>query len=96
MGTLTEWKLLEIEDFTGKTLIPMSDMVKKALGLVWLLVMVLFLLSAYGLYGDEDWWRNLTIVSMVISQILVIIWWPDAKFGTVANILILAGIIYDS
>jgi hypothetical protein len=96
LGTLAEWNLVEIEDFSGKTLITLSDSVKKGLGFVWLIVMLLFLISAYGLYDDQDWWQILTIISIVISQILIIIWWPDAKFGTIANILIVALMYYDT
>lgn len=88
LGTLTEFNLVEIEDFSGKTLISLSDATKKVLGVIWALVMIMFLVAAFGLYADLDWWRSLTIASIIISQILVIIWWPDAKFGTIANLLI--------
>ena len=94
IGTLTEFNLVEIDDFSGKTLISLSDTTKKVLGVIWALVMIMFFVSAYGLYADLDWWRSLTIASIIISQILVIIWWPDALFGTVANVLIVAMIYF--
>lgn len=94
IGTLTEFDLVEIEDFSGKTLISLTDNTKKVLGVVWAVVMIMFLVAAYGLYSDLYWWIPLTIASIIISQILVIIWWPDAKFGIVANLLILIGMYF--
>jgi hypothetical protein len=95
MGGLTELGITEIEDISGKTLFSLSEATKKVLGVIWLLVVVLFVISAIGLLLDEAWWQILTIISLVISQILVVIWWPDAKFGTIANLLIAVGMVYE-
>ncbi|MHA2090019.1 MAG: hypothetical protein ACW98K_04100 [Candidatus Kariarchaeaceae archaeon] len=86
---------MEIEDFTGKTLIDLSDTSRKVFGVIWFLIMISFLIAAYSLATDQDWWRGLTIISIILSQIVIIIWWPDAKFGTVANMLIIAGMAYE-
>ncbi len=37
----------------------------------------------------KDWWWIIAIAAIIISQILIIIYWKDAKFGTIPNILIL-------
>ncbi|MHA2169434.1 MAG: hypothetical protein ACXAB7_06025 [Candidatus Kariarchaeaceae archaeon] len=85
---------MEIEDFTGKTLINLSETTRKVFGVIWFLITVLFLIASYGLAIDKDWWQELTIISILASQILVILWWADAKLGTVANILIIIGMVY--
>lgn len=58
-------------------------------GLVWLFAAVL-MLAAAGLRaaGSGAWWM-LAAPAIVVSQVLVIAFWQDAKFGTIANVLLL-------
>ncbi len=95
MGALSELGVTEIENLSGKTLFKLSENMKKALGIVWSLVTLLFLITTYGFITEQDWWKLLTYFSIILSQILVIIWWSDAKFGTFANIMIFIGMAYE-
>ncbi|MEK6152281.1 DUF6544 family protein [Flavobacteriaceae bacterium 3-367] len=60
-----------------------------SLGLSWLLATLVFSISAIALLLKKEWWPTLAILAVAISQILIIIYWKDAKYGTVANLLIL-------
>lgn len=82
LGFLKAFNLAEINQLR----LPISNFA----GLVWLLVCLLFAISAVAYFFKWHWWWMLAIVAVVISQVLVIWYWPDAKFGTVANIIILA------
>jgi hypothetical protein len=44
----------------------------------------------------KDWWWIIAVPALVLSQILIIMSWQDAKFGTIANVVILASIILSS
>ncbi|MHA2249650.1 MAG: hypothetical protein ACXAD7_04770 [Candidatus Kariarchaeaceae archaeon] len=94
MGGLSELDLAEIEDISGETLFTLSNTARKVLGVIWLLVVVLFLIASYGLISENDWWQIIAIIAVAVSQILIIIWWTDAKFGTIANFLIIIGMVY--
>lgn len=63
--------------------------ISKPFGVVWLMTMILFL--TYGLLYlvnfKYDWF--LGIISVIISQIVIIYFWKDAKFGTLPNLVIL-------
>ena len=39
-------------------------------------------------------WRTAGLGAVVVSQFVIVTSWTDAKFGTVANVLLLAGIVY--
>lgn len=95
MGALSELGITDIEDLSGKTLVNLSETAKKALGVVWLIVMFLFFVATYGFITEQNWWQALTYFSIILSQILVVIWWSDAKFGTFANILIFVGMVFE-
>ena len=62
-------------------------------GLVWLFAAVLMLATA-GLRaaGSGAWWM-LAAPAIVVSQVLVIAFWQDAKFGTIANVVLLLAAI---
>lgn len=63
--------------------------ISKISGIFWLGVFILFSVAAVFLLSNKDIWATLVIVAAIISQILIISVWKDAKFGTVANVVIL-------
>lgn len=89
LGFLNGWKLAEIKEFTGKTLFPLTAGLSKAAGALWLSACLLFAVSAFSFLMKHDWWWITAAIAIVISQVLIVIFWQDAKFGTIANIIIL-------
>ena len=67
----------------------LTQNISKPLGLLWLLTTLLFLVTAIFYYLDKDCWWVIAIAAVIISQILIILSWRDAKFGTMANLIIL-------
>ncbi|GAB4030240.1 hypothetical protein GCM10028809_22720 [Spirosoma gilvum] len=74
---------------TGKTVIPVSADLSKVLGLCWLLACIGLVAAAIGYWLQTNWWIGLALGSVVLSQALIIVYWPDAKAGTIANLVIL-------
>ncbi|MFM9950530.1 MAG: DUF6544 family protein [Saprospiraceae bacterium] len=63
--------------------------ISKPAGLFWMLAAWLFIaVVALLLFKAENWWA-LGIVAAVVSQVLIFSAWQDAKFGTIANVLVL-------
>ncbi|NIA30849.1 MAG: hypothetical protein GWP06_13165, partial [Actinobacteria bacterium] len=88
LGFVKEWQLAQVSQLTGATLFPLSGNLSKVAGLLWLLAFILFVVSSSAyLLGQDIWWM-VAFWALLISQILIIIYWPDAKFGTIANIII--------
>jgi hypothetical protein len=81
LGFVKGFDLKEIKELT----LPVS----KPMGVVWLLSALLF--STYGLLyllnSRYAWLAGLAAV--VVSQILIFLFWKDARFGTIPNIVIL-------
>ena len=69
-----------------------SDILKSS-GLFWLLASVLFLAAAIAFPAKADWWYLILFAAVLLSTTLIVCFWKDAKFGTIANIIILAGAI---
>jgi hypothetical protein len=63
--------------------------ISKTLGLIWLLAFVLFSITAILVLIHSDYWWVTGFVAVIISQVLVLTYWSDAKFGSLPNIIIL-------
>lgn len=67
----------------------LSRHIPKSLGILWLLCAILFLAVFVLMIFNRSWWPFFSIAAVILSQTLVIIFWQDAKFATVLNVIIL-------
>ena len=81
MGFLKAFEFVEISQ--------LNQSISKSSGVLWLLASLLFLVTTSLYFFKKDSWSILVIISALISQILIIIYWKDAKFGTIVNLIIL-------
>ena len=63
--------------------------ISKPVGVMWLMATLLFITSAILFLLKKDYWVIFSIAAVVISQIVIILSWQDAKFGTIVNVIIL-------
>lgn len=61
--------------------------------LLWLLAGILMVLIALAFIFRFSWWWAAAIPVLILSQLLIIRRWPSAKAGTLANVILLTGII---
>lgn len=85
MGFVKAFKFAEIPQLTQ----PIS----KTTGLLWLLSAVLFITATVLLLLKKDVWWMLALPAVVLSQVLIMMSWQDAKFGTIANVIALVGMV---
>ena len=88
MGFVKEWHLAPVSQLKGGTLFLLSAGSAKIVGVLWLAAFMLFLLSAGAfLFHRGGWWMP-AMAAIVLSQALIILYWQDAKFGTIANLIL--------
>lgn len=83
-----------VAGMAGETLIPLGGVAQQVAGIAWLVTSLGLLGAALGLALGRDWWRPVALVAVVVSQVLIVLWWADARAGTLANLLLLAGAIW--
>jgi hypothetical protein len=66
-----------------------GDVGMRVLGVVWLLITVAFVIAGVTIFFSPPWWWSFTLAVTVASLIVTLLGWPDAKFGVLANIIIL-------
>jgi hypothetical protein len=57
-------------------------------GLLWLLAAAPLIAGAIGLVLGAPWWWYPALPGVLLSQGLIVTAWSDAKFGTLANLII--------
>mgnify|MGYP001041345737 CR=1 FL=1 len=81
-------KSFNLGDFTG-----IKAPISQPAGLIWLLAFLLMLFTVVLIVFNKKSWWWWAIIAVLISQILIVNFWSDAKFGTIANLIILAAAI---
>lgn len=69
--------------------------VTKTSGLLWLFVFFLFIASAVLFLVQSELWWGLGGFAVISSQVLIFNAWSDAKYGTIANLIILIALVLD-
>ncbi len=81
MGFAKAFQLATIENIVS----PIS----KPIGAIWLIATLLFMISAAGFFMDKSLWPTVAIVALLLSQLVIVMTWKDARWGTLANVIIL-------
>ena len=68
--------------------------ISPVLGIFWLFAFLLFAISAVGFALGKDFWLYFALPAVIISGLLVISAWSDAKYGMMPNLIILVVAIF--
>ncbi|MEP7384374.1 MAG: DUF6544 family protein [Gemmatimonadota bacterium] len=86
MGTAKAFGAAELPQLTQD--------IGRPMGVLWCVAALLFLLAAIGIFVSPRWWWTVAAVAVVVSQIVIGYSWADARWGTLANALVLVGVAY--
>lgn len=67
----------------------LSEPISKQSGAIWFLTAVLFITAIILFLFKNDNWSYVALIAVISSQILIIMVWSDAKYGSIANLIIL-------
>ncbi len=68
--------------------------ISRPVGLLWLLAAVLFLATAAALFAWPRGWWAVGAVAIILSQVVILTSWKDARFGSVLNVIALVGVAF--
>lgn len=72
----------------------LTQHISRGMGMVWLAGALALLATALLFILAPRFWWLAGLGAVLLSQVIILSAWGDAKFGTVANVLILAGVVY--
>ncbi len=72
----------------------LKEPISRPLGFGWLLATGLLLATLGALFAWPRTWWMVGALAVAVSQVVIMASWTDAKFGTIANIIVLAGVIF--
>jgi len=85
LGFVKAFHLQEIKALT----LPIS----KTMGTLWLAASLLFIIYALSLSLGHKYSWILGVTAVVLSQFVIILFWSDAKWGTVPNLILLLAVL---
>ena len=77
-----------VKAFSISEALQISQSIPKNLGMLFFFTSFLFLIAAILFFTKFNLWFVFAIVGVITSQILIIHYWQDAKFGTIINSII--------
>lgn len=77
-------KAFELSEF-----IAISQPISKTFGIFWLSAFLLFAITIIFYSAHYDYWWLSGFLAVIVSQLLIFNYWSDAKFGTIANLIVL-------
>ncbi|MEX2485110.1 MAG: DUF6544 family protein [Brumimicrobium sp.] len=72
----------------------LKSSVSKPMAILWLLAFILLITTAFLVIFNSSFCWIIGIAAVILSQLLIILYWQEAKFGTLPNILIAAVCIF--
>lgn len=67
--------------------------ISRPLGVLWLVAAVALLATAVALGAAPRWWWAAGVVAVVVSQVVIVTSWSNARFGTIANAVVLVSAV---
>jgi len=64
--------------------------ISKPMGVWWLFITLLLIATALIYLLQNEYWWPIGLVGAILSQLLIIGYWQDAKYGSIANVIIIA------
>lgn len=80
LGFVKGFDLKEIKEFTVPT--------SKLMGVMWLCAFILFAIYIFSFVTNHKYAWFFGFFAVALSQILIVVFWKDAKFGTMPNLLV--------
>lgn len=68
--------------------------ISRTLGVAWLIAGLLSVSTAIASLLSPRWWWVLGAFALLVSQAVIVSSWSDARFGTIANVVLLLGLSY--
>lgn len=72
----------------------LAEPIRTAMGAVRLTAALVTVAAGVLLLARVGWWWIVGAAAVVISQAVIMTSWSDAKAGTIANVVLLAGVVY--
>jgi len=80
MGFVKAFEILPVKEITQS--------ISKPFGVLWLIACLLCFTCVFLMLVKASEWWTVGLIAILVSQFLVIRFWKDAKFGTIANAII--------
>jgi hypothetical protein len=72
----------------------LTQPITPGMGVLWLVAALLMLATGAAIWLVPRWWWLVGLTAVVVSQAAIAGAWTDAKAGTIANVIVLSGVVF--
>jgi len=72
----------------------LTQPISRAMGTAWLAAALAMFATGVLYVRESQLWWAIGLAAVVISQLVILSAWSDARLGTVANLLVLVGVVH--
>ena len=72
----------------------LTQPIEKPMGVLWFVAAALLISTAISLFTWPQWWWIIGTAAIIVSQIAIASSWADARFGSIANVLVLVAVAF--
>src|SRR5690606_23705200 len=94
IGFAKEWQVTSLP-LSRKILVLTANPSRMA-GVLWLTACLLFVGAGLSFLMRRDWFWVPAAAGVLVSQILIVIYWNDFKYGTWINVLLVFAVLYSA
>jgi len=70
--------------------LPLSIGLSRGSGILWLVTFLIFITAGVAFLINANWWLWIGMAASLLSMVMIVTVWHDAKYGSIANGIILA------
>lgn len=82
-----------IKSLNSAAVAPLKQPISLPAGTLWLICGLLFPVAAILIYLNHPSWWIAGLAAVLISQVIILYSWSDAKYGTIANLLVFVFVV---
>lgn len=72
----------------------LTEPIARPLGMLWFVAATLLVATAGSLFAWPRWWWAVGAGALFASQVAIVTSWADARYGTLANVIVLTGVAF--
>jgi hypothetical protein len=94
VGFIVPWRIAKLDEMPYKTTLlggrlNIGGGGIRAVGVLWLLAALGFVVSGAALLLLAPWWSSITLITAAYSLVLTILEWPDSRIGIPIDVILL-------
>jgi hypothetical protein len=89
LGIATTFGGAQVDGMSGAPTLSVGA-AERGFASLWAVALIGLVAAGLAVRFHQDWWRPMAAAAALVSMIPIAVWWADARFGALVNIVVIA------